>query len=71
MPFGTSSDTPDAGDARAMLHLPEKFDLPEPEAIVQDARARVPEELMGSALPTAFRVRLCMRDRRRACRRRA
>jgi hypothetical protein len=39
MPITMSSDKSDAGDARAMLHLPEKFDLPEPEVIVQDARA--------------------------------
>lgn len=28
-----------ASDARTMLHLPEKFEMPEPDAIVQDARA--------------------------------
>ncbi len=39
MSFAMSSDTFDAAQARAMLHLPEKLDLPEPEAIVQDARA--------------------------------
>ena len=34
-----SSETPDGGDGRAMLHLPEKFDIPDPDTIVQDARA--------------------------------
>ncbi|MCC6523692.1 MAG: hypothetical protein IT373_13635 [Polyangiaceae bacterium] len=34
-----SSDPRNGPDTRAMLHLPAKFDLPDPEKIVEDARA--------------------------------
>ncbi len=34
-----SSDPADARDPRALLHLPATFDLPDPDALAQDARA--------------------------------
>ncbi|MFO0551174.1 MAG: hypothetical protein U0271_22480 [Polyangiaceae bacterium] len=34
-----SSDSPDLAAARALLHLPEQFDIPSTETLVEDARA--------------------------------